>query len=181
MKIVVLEGSPHRHGASNALADCFIKGAEEAGHSVTVLDVARMNIHPCLGCPLEKCTGQNLPCVQKDDGQQLREHIPGCDMLVFVTPIYFYGSSAQLKVALDRFHCFYQHLKTRHIKSALLATACRTDEEVFSYVDNIYHGLVRYLNFEDCGSILAGGCGYSSLAGDSVYRQQAHALGRSLK
>ncbi len=31
MKIIVLEGSPNKHGSSNMLADSFIRGAEEAG------------------------------------------------------------------------------------------------------------------------------------------------------
>ena len=50
MKIAVLEGSPHKNGSSNLLAKQFIRGAEEAGHSVTVLDAAHMNMHPCIGC-----------------------------------------------------------------------------------------------------------------------------------
>ena len=31
MKILVLEGSPNRHGSSNFLAEEFIRGAREAG------------------------------------------------------------------------------------------------------------------------------------------------------
>ena len=34
MKIVVLEGSPNKHGSSNMLANEFIRGAQEAGHTV---------------------------------------------------------------------------------------------------------------------------------------------------
>ena len=41
MKIVVLEGSPNRHGSSNMLADCFRQGAEEAGHTVEIIDAAQ--------------------------------------------------------------------------------------------------------------------------------------------
>lgn len=38
MRIVVLEGSPNRHGSSNMLADEFIRGAKEAGHTIKVID-----------------------------------------------------------------------------------------------------------------------------------------------
>ena len=31
MKILVIESSPHKHGASNLLTEEFIKGAREAG------------------------------------------------------------------------------------------------------------------------------------------------------
>ena len=47
MKIVVLEGSPNRKGSSNLLAAEFIHGAEDAGHSVTVVDAGHEDIHPC--------------------------------------------------------------------------------------------------------------------------------------
>ena len=50
MKIVVLEGSPNKNGSSNLLAENFIRGAEEAGHSIQVIDAAHANIHPCTGC-----------------------------------------------------------------------------------------------------------------------------------
>ena len=57
MKIVILKSSPHKNGASNTLADFFTKGAEEAGHSICQLDVARMNIAPFLGVIAEKIQG----------------------------------------------------------------------------------------------------------------------------
>ena len=53
MKIVILEGSPNRHGSSNLLAEEFKRGAEAAGHRVVVIDAAHADIHPCTGslCP----------------------------------------------------------------------------------------------------------------------------------
>lgn len=38
MKIVMITGSPHRHGTSALLADAFIQGAQEAGHTVFRFD-----------------------------------------------------------------------------------------------------------------------------------------------
>lgn len=46
MKIAVLLGSPNRQGSSHILAECFRQGAEEAGHSVEMIDVAHAEIHP---------------------------------------------------------------------------------------------------------------------------------------
>lgn len=56
MKIAMLESSPHKNGASNTLAGYFIKGAEEAGHTVTVIDVAHTKMELCRGC----YTGQKM-------------------------------------------------------------------------------------------------------------------------
>ena len=98
MKIVVLEGSPNKSGSSNLLADALIRGAREAGHTVQVIDAAHSDIHPCTGCI--HC-GYEGPCVQKDDMEKFRGMILDADMVVFVTPLYYYGMSAQLKTLID--------------------------------------------------------------------------------
>ena len=77
MKIVVLEGSPNRRGSSNLLAEAFIQGAEQAGHTVAVIDAAHADIHPCTGCV--RC-GYKGPCVQKDDMERFRRQILDADM-----------------------------------------------------------------------------------------------------
>ncbi len=100
MNILVIESSPHKKGSSNLLAEHFIEGAEEAGHQITVFDAAHASLHPCLGC--DAC-GMSGPCCQKDDMSGLREQILQADMLVFVTPLYYFGMSTQLKTVIDRF------------------------------------------------------------------------------
>ena len=94
MKIAVLEGSPNKNGSTHILADCFRQGAEGAGHTAELIDAAHADIHPCIGCI--HC-GYEGPCVQKDDVEAIREKILDADMLVFATPLYYYGMSAQLK------------------------------------------------------------------------------------
>lgn len=74
MKIIILEGSPNRKGSSNLLADCFKQGAEEAGHTVEIIDAAHADIHPCTGCI--HC-GYEGPCVQKDEMDRIRPKILG--------------------------------------------------------------------------------------------------------
>ena len=154
MKIIVLEGSPNKNGSSNLLADCFKQGAEEAGHSVEIVDTAHANIHPCTGCI--HC-GYEGPCVQKDDVERFRGQILGADMLVFVTPLYYYGMSAQLKTLIDRFCAFNSSLQSRHMKSALIAAAWNRDSWTFEALESHYRTLVHYLNLTDMGMVLGKG------------------------
>lgn len=175
MKIVVLESSPNRNGASNTLAAYFIKGAEEAGHTVHVLDVAQMNIHPCVGCYRGKLMGR---CVMRDDMRLVEDELYDADMVVYVTPIYFYDMSAQLKIAIDRLHCFYANLPGK--KSLLLATAARGDDEVMFYLRNLYQGIVRFLGYDDRGTIMAKGCGIPEAVHNSRYAAEAYHLGKKL-
>ena len=70
MKILVLTGSPRKNGNSNTLAEHFIKGAKEAGHTVVRFDAATKNVHPCIAC--NRC-GMDGDCVFQDDFNFVRE------------------------------------------------------------------------------------------------------------
>ena len=177
MKITVLMGSPNRNGSTAILVENFARGAEEAGHAVDVVDVCHANIHPCTGCV--KC-GYEGPCVQKDDVEVIRKKLLASDMVVFATPLYYYGMTAQLKTVVDRFCAYNSSLNSRHLKSALLTVAWNADDWTFEALEAHYKTLVRYINFRDCGMVLGYGCGAPSMTRRSRYPQQAYQLGRSL-
>ena len=178
MKIVILEGSPNQNGSSNLLAGAFIRGAQEAGHTAEVIDAAHSKIHPCTGCI--RC-GYEGPCVQKDDMERIRTQILDADMMVFVTPLYYYGMSAQLKTMVDRFCAFNSSIQRKHMKSAILAAAWNSDSWTFEALEAHYRTLVRYLDLRDMGAVWGKGCGTPSMTKHSQYPQQAYELGRVLK
>lgn len=178
MKIVILEGSPNRRGSSNMLADDFKRGAEEAGHIVEVIDAAHAKIHPCTGCI--HC-GYEGPCVQKDEMEEIREKILSADMMVFATPLYYYGMSAQLKILIDRFCAFNSSIQRKHMRSALLTVAWNADDWTFEALEVHYRTLVRYLNLKDMGMVLGYGCGTPSMTKSSRFPEQAYRLGKELE
>ena len=177
MKMVVLQGSPNKKGSTFILADCFRQGAEAAGHTVEFIDVAHARIHPCTGCV--HC-GYEGPCVQKDDVESIRKKILDGDMLVFASPLYYYGMSAQLKILIDRFCAFNSSMQRKHMKSALLTVAWNSDSWTFEALEAHYKTLVRYLNLTDMGMVLGYGCGTPSMTEHSKYPQQAYQLGNRL-
>lgn len=177
MKIVVLEGSPNKEGSSNLLAAEFIHGAKEAGHCIEIVDAAHGNIHPCIGCI--HC-GYEGPCVQEDDVSRIRKTILEADMMVFVTPLYYYGMSAQLKILIDRFCAFNSSLQSKGMKSALLAVAWNHDSWTFDALEVHYKTLVRYLSLTDMGMILGAGCGTPAMTRHSKFPKLAYEFGRNL-
>ena len=177
MKIVVLEGSPHKKGSSDLLAEQFIKGAEEAGHTVQILDAAHMEIHPCLGCG--HC-GMDGACVQKDDNTIIRDALLDADMAVFVTPVYYFGMSAQLKLVIDRFYSYTTKLSDKRMKTALIAAAYDTDPKTMSCLRDHYISLCGYMRFQDMGMILGTGCGSPAMTRTASHMQSAYELGKSL-
>lgn len=177
MKIIVLEGSPNKEGSSNLLAERFIAGAKETGHDVRVIDTAHADIKPCTGCVA--CGYEGL-CVQKDEVQRIRKSILEADMMVFVTPLYYYGMTAQMKTLIDRFCAFNSSINRKHMKSALLTVAWNADNWTFDALEAHYDTLVKYLNMQDMGKVLGRGCGTVSMTNHTKYPELAYQLGKKL-
>ena len=101
-------------------------------------------------------------------------------MAVFVTPVYYFGMSAQLKMVIDRFYSYTMKLSAKHLKTALIAAAWDSNDGVMPYLAQHYQKLCRYMNFTDCGMILGTGCGSPSMTRSSRHMEEAYRLGKSL-
>ena len=179
MKILILKSSGNRHGSSNLLADAFIRGAEEAGHTITEYDLLRADLRPCLGC--NHC-GMAGPCVQKDDFENgLKELLRQTDMIVFVMPVYYYSWPAQLKTVVDRFYSFTGELTRMKKKTALLTVAWDNTDSAFDLVKAYYGRICAYMSFQDQGMVIGKGCGTPEMTRSSVFMKEAYQLGRSIK
>ena len=176
MKILVLKGSPHIKGTSNTLAEQFIRGVKEKGHEIESIDIAHSNLHPCLGC--DKCA-MNGRCIQKDDGNEILDKILASDCLVFVTPVYYFGVSAQLKTLIDRFYAKNSAITRKHFKVIYIAAAWNDDEVVMKALNAHFDILTSYLDMEEVGRVMAKGAGYPSVI-KPHYLKAAYELGKNL-
>lgn len=133
-KICVISTSYRKKGNSDLLADEFIKGALEKGHEVEKIYLANQTINFCRGCL--SCQ-KNGTCIIKDDMITINEKMKTSDVIVFVTPIYFYEMSGQMKTLLDRSNPLYaSDYQFRDIY--LIATAA--DEDI-TCMDRAIEGL----------------------------------------
>ena len=101
-------------------------------------------------------------------------------MMVFVTPLYYYGMSAQLKILIDRFCAFNGSIQRKQMKSAVISAAWNSDSWTFDALKAHYDTRVRYLNLEDLGAVYGKGCGTPSMTARSKYMKLAYDLGRSV-
>lgn len=176
MNILMLTGSPHKNGTSNTLAREFIRGAREAGHQVEVYDCAHGNLHPCYGC--DRC-GMNGDCVQKDDGNEVLKKLLAADAVVFVTPVYYFGMSAQLKTMVDRLYARNGAITRKRMKAALIATAWNDDDTVMKGIKTHFDIIFDYLAFQNRGMLLARGAGTVGMM-PKRYLDEAYALGTNI-
>ena len=179
MHIVIITGSAHRNGTSALLAEQFINGAEDAGHQVFKFDAAFADVHPCVGC--DHCECGKKDCVFKDDMMRLYPKLEEADLIAFATPLYYHGMSAQIKAVIDRFHGINNLLCGAKKKAVLLVSAADTRNWVMDGVMSTYETDLRYLQWEDCGSVLATGCYYLEDILKTAFPKQAYDLGSKLK
>lgn len=176
MKIVVLTGSPHRNGTTALLAERFITGARDAGHSIFRFDAAFRETHPCSGC--DAC-GMNGPCIYKDDIEtNLITHLTDADLIALVSPVYYFHISAQLKTVIDRFYSRTGRISGK--QSVLLAAAGSNTELTMRSLQKFYSTLSNYMRWHSRGTVLAPGCPTRDALIKTAYPEAAYQLGKSL-
>ena len=178
MKIVVINSSPHseEQSTSRYLAKKFIDGATSAGHEIFVFDAANEKTNPCRGC--DQC-GMDGACIFDDAIEtKLMPQMLKADLLVLVTPLYYFGMSAQLKTVVDRFYS--RTTKISGKKSMIIATAWNSAEWTMEALQTHYETLVRYMSWQDVGQVWATGCGNRSMVERSEFGDMAFKIGAAL-
>ena len=103
-RILVITTSLRANSNSDLLAERLTAGAKAAGHDVETISLKGKNLRFCIGCLACQKTQK---CVLNDDAIGIAEKMKNADALVFVTPIYYYEMSGQMKTLLDRMNPLY--------------------------------------------------------------------------
>jgi len=170
MNVLAILGSPRKKGNSHTLTETVISGIEEKKNcEVEYVYLHGLKISPCMGCGGCEKTGE---CVIKDDLTELYEKVDQADVLFLVTPVYFYGPSAQIKTFMDRFQARWSrkyllkhsHRPEANRKGYLIATAATKGPKIFdscvliakSYCDTVdleYGGEFLVRSVDERGAI----------------------------
>ena len=98
-QVLGISGSPRRNGNTELLIREFMRGAEDVGHKTELIILNKLKISPCISCGSCQKSGT---CIIDDDMQLMHKRLLEVDCIVFASPIYFCGVSAQLKSFIDR-------------------------------------------------------------------------------
>ncbi len=107
--VLAISSSPRRNGNSELVLRSLVQGVEDSGSDAHVVRLNELKFRPCQGCERCAATGD---CIQKDDMENLYPQVVSASGLVLATPVYFGSMSAQLKMFIDRFQCWW-HAKYR--------------------------------------------------------------------
>ena len=125
-KIVIISSSIRNKSNSELLAQQALQGALESGNHAELITLKDKDIRFCKGC---LACQKTMKCVIKDDVSEILEKVKSADTVVFVTPIYYYELSGQLKTLLDRLNPLYpQEYSFRDVY--LMTTSAEEGDEV---------------------------------------------------
>lgn len=99
MKVLLVNGSPHLHGNTDAALQEMIKIFQAEGVETEVLHIGHKAIRGCIAC--RKCA-QTGRCVFDDEVNAAAPKFAECDGLVIASPVYFASANATLIAFLDR-------------------------------------------------------------------------------
>ena len=176
MNILVITGSPRKGGNTDIMAEAFAQGARESGNQVTVKNAGAMNITPCQVC--EYCFAHDGACMQQDDMTEILAEVDKSDMLVFASPVYWFGMSAQIKLVIDRLYARAAK-GFRPTQTALLLNAM--SKGVFEAAITQYKCTNNYLKWTDKGIITISGMNEKGSMKDAPELKEVIELGRSIR
>lgn len=108
-KILVLSGSPQKHGNTETLVDWFIDGCRSKGANAEVVRTAYLKYKStgCVSC--RRCQKlARYECVINDEAKPVLAKMAKMDVIVMATPLYFFSASSQLKLVFDRMFSLYK-------------------------------------------------------------------------
>ena len=100
-KILVITSSWRKNSNSACLAAHTVNAAKKNKHEVTTADISQLNIGPCRAC-MACQKNKSGRCIFKDDMYQFYPLLEEADVLVFVSPVYWFNLCGQIKQFIDR-------------------------------------------------------------------------------
>jgi multimeric flavodoxin WrbA len=180
-RILGITGSPRRGGNTHVLNRHVLEAARQEGANTEEILLLDHEIRECDGCHL---CWQGRRCPRNDDMVKLYDQIARSDVLVFGTPVYWYGPTALMKAFIDRFvyfNCPQNRPKIAGKSAAIVLPFENKDPETGEMVVRFFEKCLAYLEMRLAGSLLVPGV---TERGEVRHRpeilQRASDLGRQL-
>ncbi len=179
MNVIVLHGSPRKHGNSDTLAESFLRGVQiEIDAKITHFFLNELDITACQGC-LKCKTSIGHRCIIRDDMQAIYTGYTEADIVVWASPMYWGYLTAQMKTALDRMEALAWE-QFYHKTFVVLLTYRHHYESAAAFFERIAPYFNINLHILPC-------CTYDETSGNDIpishftdILQKAYHLGRTL-
>jgi len=120
MKVLMINGSPHKEGCTYTALREIEKELIALGFETEIVHIGTKPIRGCIGC--DKCSGGR--CIFNDDIlNQMLDLAESADAYIFGSPVHYAAASGALTSLLDRF--FYAGGSIHDCKPGAAIVSCR--------------------------------------------------------
>ncbi len=180
-KILAVVGSPRKNGNTHILVSKIADGARINGAIVDELFLDDLTIRECDGCHM---CWNGKECSKKDDMHSIYPKIIQSDVIIFGTPVYWYGPTALMKAFIDRFvyfNCPENREKIRGISAVIAVPFEEESLDTAMPVVDFFEKCFKYLQVRMVSKIIVPGVSVKGEINQKTkYLQQAYELGQTL-
>ncbi len=178
MKVLLLNGSPRKGNtmtALNALKEGLAKIPEA---EVTEIIAEDQNIIPCKAC--NACMSMSR-CIFADDSPEINAAVEEADAIVFATPVYWWGMTAQLKLIVDKFYARSAKLKGPKKVGSIVVGEAELDDPEYDIIATQIRCICEHLGWEAVFTKSYMANKPADLKGDEAAMQEIAGLAELLK
>jgi len=186
MQITTLLGSAKKSGNTATVLEWVEEELKSLGHNVEQIYLNNKLIKCCLGCAKCREKPDEIACVQIDDAIEILERMISSEIVLFASPVYFWGFSAQIKALIDRSYSLVTNYhKPGHTslmegkRIGLLVTGGGAYENNAEGIFTAFDRIVDFLLARKSGELYVGNCRLPARIPKEV-RIKAAELARSL-
>lgn len=119
--IEIFIGSPRETGNTSILVAELRTRIDQNKFNINLCFLYKNEILACEDCRV--CKTGELECIVEDDMRDIYPKIEASDILIFGTPIYWFGPSAKMKLLIDRLRPYYQNKRLAQKKGVFILPA----------------------------------------------------------
>jgi multimeric flavodoxin WrbA len=176
MNVLSLLGSARKKGNTATVLGWVEEELQEQGHRVERMNLASKNINGCLGCEQCKQAPKTPGCVQKDDALPIIERMVASDAVVYASPLYYWGFSAQIKALIDRCYCLYRGVYgtpghssfVEGQRQALVVTAADPYKNNAEFIVTSFQRMLGYNKAQSVGELVVCNCTTPEELGEEI-------------
>ena len=119
MKVLIINGSPHKDGCTALALKEVEKVLNNEGIETTTLHIGNLDVRGCVAC--NYCQ-EHHECVFKDIVNEASNTFKECDGLLIGSPVYYSGINGTLSAFLDRFFNSSYVKKSMKVGAAVISS-----------------------------------------------------------
>ncbi len=180
--ILIINGATRKNGNTDIIINKIIEGSINEKVKINLIKLRHKKISDCIGC--YTCY-KKTKCSINDDMKEILGSINRSDMIIFASPIYWWGVTGIMKIFIDRLY-FYYSLPNKNLisgKKAIVVAPMNMKQDnyktkifiefyniLFDNLDLVKINIFFFDNISEKGEIL----------NNPDYIEQAYTIGKNL-